>query len=117
MTIRYRKLDANGDYVLGRRDNFWIDEPEAVAQSIQTRLGLWTGQWFLDLDEGTDYAGSILGFSQASTRDFAFRTRILDTLGVNEITTFGSNLGADRALTVVSSVQTLFGPVTINVNL
>ncbi|WP_083331557.1 hypothetical protein [Brucella inopinata] len=39
--MRYRKLDENDDYVFGGNlASFFIDQPEAPAQAVKTRLML-----------------------------------------------------------------------------
>ncbi len=59
---RVRKLDANRDYSFGQGNiNFWINSPFGVAQNVETRLGLWEGEWFLDKTRGTPYSQEILG--------------------------------------------------------
>lgn len=117
MTIRYRKLDAKGDYTFGRpvtEQEFWIDQQEAIQQAILTRLELFTGEWFLDLDSGTPYSSDVLGYVPTNVRDFAIRSRILDTLGVNSITAYSSEIDADRNCSITASVDTIYGVVAVN---
>lgn len=110
--MRYRPLSPTGDYTIGKP--FLIDSPDAVRQAIQTRLGLWTGQWFLDLEEGTPYSTDILGSDTESTRDLAIRTRILQTQGVDSIDEYNSSYDpTTRSFTVQAVVNTVFGPTTI----
>ena len=63
--MRYRRLDENHDYTFGKGlGNFLEDEvgnPEAVAQAIQTRLLLFTGEWWEDLRDGLPLWQKILG--------------------------------------------------------
>lgn len=107
--MRYRKLDANGDYVFGfGQQCFLIDSVEAVAQLIQTRLKLWTGEWFLDLNEGTPFATEILGRVPQKVADAAIRTRIAGTQGVVAIRKFQSSL-VGRRYSASMDVQTVFG--------
>lgn len=120
MTIRYRKLDVNGDYTFGQPpqiQEFWIDQQEAIQQALTTRLLLIAGEWFLDLDEGTPYNTEILGFVPPNVRDFAIRQRILDTIGVNTLTTYESKVSQDRVGTVTASVDTIYGSVALNINI
>jgi hypothetical protein len=99
--VRYRKLSATGDYSFGQGlANFWIDAPDGVAQSVQTRLGLWTGEWFLDSTEGTDYPNEVLGYSRG-LYDTTLKNRILGTNGVTALVEYSSVVDpATRALSV-----------------
>ena len=40
--MRYRKLDANGDYTFGSGSSCFISDHDAVVQAIVTRLKLWS---------------------------------------------------------------------------
>lgn len=113
--MRYRTLDANGDYTFGQNNsNFLVDSPEAVAQAIQTRLKLIQGEWFLDQTAGTPYYTDILGAGTESTRDLAVQTVILETQGVTEIADYASYLDpSSREFTVAAVVNTQYGQVTI----
>lgn len=118
--MRYRRLDANGDYSFGQgQANFLINSPAAVAQAVKTRLLLSTGEWFLDKDEGTPYATDVLGRNTQSKRDVAIRNRILGTPGVTGLASYTSSVdAAARKFSVVAVVDTEFGrtgpiPVTL----
>lgn len=111
--MRYRALDANGDYTFGQSAaNFLVNNSLLVAQAIRTRLLLMQGEWFLDKTEGTPYSTQILGKGTRSLYDQAIKTRILGTQGVNQIVNYSSNLN-NRVLTVNALVNTIFGPVTV----
>jgi hypothetical protein len=109
--MRYRALDANGDYSGGRGSgNFLINSPACVAQSVLTRLKLWQGQWFLDVTEGTPWLQSILGKTTKQAYDLAIRARVLATNGVTGIASYSSTLNTvTRALTVTMTIDTQFG--------
>lgn len=116
--MRYRKLDANGDYSFGSRTGqFLVDSKEAVAQAVLTRLRLIAGEWFLDVNEGTPYFPKIMGHNTAGTRDFAIRERILGTQGVKEIVNYASAITPARQLTVSALVKTIYGVVDITTTL
>lgn len=77
-----------------------------------TRLALWTGEWFLDLLEGTPYATQVLGENTKPTYDQALQERIIETPGVTAITEYVSILQG-RALYVSATISTLYGATTI----
>lgn len=112
--MRYRALDENGDYSFGQgQGNFLVNSPACVAQAVNTRLLLLTGEWFLDVTDGTPYAEKILGKSNQLTRDAAIRARILGTPNVTEIVEYASSVDAARALAVTATINTAFGQTTV----
>ncbi len=113
--VRYRALDASGDYTFGQNGvNFLVNSPEAVAQAIITRLGIATGEWFLDITFGTPYNTEILGAGTNSTYDAALQSVILGTDGVTELVSYSSTRDpVTRAVTVTSRVNTLYGAVSV----
>lgn len=115
--MKYRKLSADGgDYSFGNgRADFWIDVPEAVAQSVQTRLFLFRGEWFLDSTEGTGWRTNVLGKYTSSTRDPEIRRRILGTQGLRSIITYSSALDRNtRAFSVDARIDTVYGVANIS---
>ena len=111
--MRYRALSATGDHQFGRAGIFLTNSPEAVRQAVQTRLSLWTGEWFLDLQEGTPYEELILGFNNQGLRDQIIKERVLETQGVDEITDYQSVKSADRRLAISITINTVYGQTTI----
>jgi hypothetical protein len=111
--MRYRKLDASGDYTFGTGRAFHVNSPDAVAQAISTRLKLWRREFFGDTSDGTPYLQDVLG--KQRNPDVAVKQRILGTPDVTEIRTFASAYeGNTRRLTINATVQTRYGTVTIN---
>ncbi|AOK62008.1 hypothetical protein WM29_23045 [Burkholderia ubonensis] len=113
--MRYRKLDADGDYVFGGGDaDFFVNVPEAVAQAVQTRLRLLRGEWFLDTTVGMPWATDVLGKYTSGIYDAAIRQCILGTQGVTEITSYSSSVDPEtRALTVSATINTIYGTTTV----
>lgn len=109
--MRYRRLDAQGDMVFGQQQaDFLIDVPQAVAQAVHTRLQLQLGAWFLDITDGMDWKGKVLGNRTDFVRDATIRERVLTTTGVTEID--GYNSGADpnlRAFAAQMTLNTIYG--------
>jgi len=118
--MRYRALDANGDYQFMGTSPFLINTPEAVAQAVLTRLRLMTNEWFLNSKEGLAKE-RILGYGTAMTRDLAIKRRILDTAApdgtalVTRLRKYYSTV-ENRNFKVVASIDTIYGPANINLN-
>ena len=116
--MRYRELDANGDYQFAGSSPFLVNSPQAVAQAVLTRLKLFTEEWFLDKTEGLDLK-RILGYRTATTRDLAVKRRILDTTDsagtslVVRLTKYYSTV-ENRRFRVVATIDTIYGPATID---
>lgn len=111
--MRVRKLDSDGDMNLGHGDSdFYDSTPEGVAQCVKTRLSLWRGSWFLNIEDGTPWIQSILGKSTAA--DAVIRARILDTPGVKEITGFESISDPDeRSYRFTVRISTIYGDTSL----
>ncbi|MGK2829253.1 hypothetical protein ACSI5F_03990 [Ralstonia pseudosolanacearum] len=109
--MRYRKLDANGDYSWGHQQgDFYRDQAEAVAQAVKTRLGLTLGEWFLDVTDGMPWNTQVLGKYTKAQYDGAIQDRILGTQGVTEIVSYASTLDTQaRTLTVTVTINTQYG--------
>jgi hypothetical protein len=110
--MRYRQLDAQGDYTVGLP--FLVNSPQCVAQSIKTRLKLWQGEWFLDNTAGTPWRQSILG--RSANPDAFIKQAILGTQGVTALVSYNSSLSG-RVLTVSGVVNSLFSQVPFSVSL
>ncbi|WP_435948314.1 hypothetical protein [Dryocola sp. BD586] len=114
--MKYRK-EIDNDYAFGRGDAaFLVDNAQAVAQAVRTRLCLWRGQWFLDVNEGTPYAQAVLGKQAPDVYTLAIRDRISGTQGVKAITAFNTqNKNSNRRLTFSVTLDTIYGEVTVDV--
>lgn len=110
--MRYRKLSPTGDFVFGTGAPFLSDSAKAVAQAVATRMRLYAGEWFLDKREGLDQ-GRVLGYGTQSTRDREIQQRILGTPGALRLTTYSSSMEG-RAFRVVATLETIYGPTTID---
>lgn len=116
-TFSVRTLDANGDMLFGDSlGNFLSDSPSAVGQCIQTRLLLFQGEWFLNLQDGTPWFQQIIGKFPQPLSDAAIRRVILETPYVLSLSNYASHVDPrTRALTVSCDVQTAFGQTTVYV--
>lgn len=113
--MKYRKLDADGDYTLGTGGDFLQNSPETVAQAVKTRLALWQGEWFLDASDGMPWNQQVLGKRNGRNPDAAIRQRILTTPGVQSIASYSSQYdGETRAFVVQCTINTQYGQTTIS---
>lgn len=111
--MKVRKQDAAGDYVLGTPDDFYTNTPDAVAQALQTRLELYTGEWFVDVKDGMPWRTDVLGKYTASTYDTVLKQRALGTPGVRAILDYRSTFdGATRRLSYFFALDTIYGTAT-----
>jgi hypothetical protein len=120
--MKYRKLTSTGDYSFGQSAaNFYVDEPLVVGQSVQTRLELWEGEWYLDKNEGTPWSQEVFGTRSNPTYDMAIQARILETTGVTRLVSYSSSLGGNgaRGLVVRAQIVTEFSSdaITVEANL
>jgi len=117
--MRYRKLDANGDYTFGQGSgNFYQDQPEAVAQAVLTRLRLIQGEWFLDITAGTPYNSKVLGAGTIGSYDLAIQDVILNTPGVLSIVDYNSGVNPENRQALINcTIDTKFGKTTVATNL
>lgn len=117
--MKYRKLDANGDYVLGRGNaGFLIDSPEAVVQAVITRLRLAAGEWFLNITEGVPYLTDILGYGNMLKYDFVIQETIKNTQGVSNVDQYASYYNSQtRKVTITATISTIYGSTTIGATL
>lgn len=112
--MKYRKLDANGDYTLGTGADFYVNSPDAVGQAVLTMLRLFTNEWFLDLSDGTPWRTEVLGKYTQKTFDTVIKQRILASQGVSAILDYTSEFdGETRKLNVTALINTIYGVTTV----
>lgn len=114
----YRRLDDNGDFILGGGDSEFLSDVEAVAQAIITRIKLLQQEWWENLIEGTPLWQRILGSpaGEASIKaiDSILIKRIIDTQKVNEVKSYESSFDPQtRKYTFQATVNTEYGIVEI----
>lgn len=98
----------------GQKDYF-KDQVEAVVQSVQTRLLLWRGEYYIDKSEGTPYQDEVLGKGTEASSLRAIQDRILETPGVVRLISFDANQDSEtRHATFTVEIETEYGEATIN---
>jgi hypothetical protein len=127
--MRYRKLDSTGDMQFGHSSaDFWHNVPEAVGQSVMTRLLLFRGEWFLDITEGTPWGGfplnqsvvdqgEILAEHTALSRDAALRERVIGTPGSVAIYDYDSHFDFNtRDFSAAMLIDTVYGGLALSID-
>lgn len=111
MTVRL--LDENGDIVTsGVQFTSGVTE---IAQTIQTRLRLFQGEYFRNINDGTPWFQSILDKNTpTANKNAALRNRILRTDGVVQLTSFETDFDiTTRKFTVSAGVLTTYGQTSL----
>lgn len=114
---RTRRLDSNGDPVISGK--VWIYDIEAVAQTIDTRLKLFAGEYWRDVTDGTPWIENILTKNNRTntlqSKITILKERILQTGGVISILEWTTDFSyTSRNLSVIATVLTEFGVLNIN---
>lgn len=115
MTVR--KIDpVTGDIVTSGQQ--FITGQEEIAQTIQTRLRLFLGEYFRDITDGTPWFETILGKNaNRNAAEAALRNRIATSPGVIRLTSFSFDVDpVTRKASVSAGVLTSYGIVSVEYN-
>lgn len=116
--LRYRKLNAAGDMVLGDGPGSFYTGVEAIRQAIETRLKLLQGEWWERPGEGLPLYQQMLGRrmtqAQQELMDLLITERIMDTRGVIAVTDAQSEY-ENRRYHYSARVRTEYGDTTLEV--
>ena len=114
MTVR--ALDEDGDIVT--HGTQFIHEREEVAQTIRTRLALFLGEYFRNINEGTPWYEQILGkFVSLDVVEAILRARIANTPEVIRILSFATDFDLDaRKYSLSAVVLTKYGELEASFN-
>lgn len=115
--MRYRKLAGGDDYSFGNgQQDFYRDVPEAVGQACKTRLMLWLGEWFLDVDDGTLWVQGVLGKHSEAQANTTIQDRAAGTQGLTQISNYTSEIEPNaRAFQAQFDIDTIYGPTEVQV--
>lgn len=102
---------------MGRGQAHFVNDLEAVAQAIATRLKLFTGEWWENRQAGTPVFQSMLGTTNARRGEIVallLKQRILSTPYVTRVTNVQTSFDAGtRAFRFSAQVETAFGALTV----
>lgn len=106
-----RRLDDKGDIVTSGR-HFAYDKEE-IGINILTRLRLFRGENFRDIEDGTPWFQDVLLKSpEISVVSQVIKSRILETQGVAQIVEFSINQEQTRTLSIEAQILTDSGELT-----
>ncbi len=113
MTVRL--LDENGDIVTSGTQ--FTSGALEVAQTVQTRLRLYLGENFRNIQDGTPWWESILGKEGTlSSKEAIIKNRIIRTDGVTKILSFETDFDiSTRAYSVKVGILTKYGETDLTV--
>lgn len=116
--MRYRKVTEDGDFSFGASElDYLRDVPEAVGRAAQSRLLLFLGEWFLDVEEGTPYFISILGKHSQAEADATIQDRVINTQGMVGIENYASEVDpVNRRMSAAMDINTIYGPSTLDIS-
>lgn len=106
-----RALDLDGDWVFGKgtqnyRRNVW-----QVGQRICTHIRSWYRNCFFDMEAGIDW-GNLLGYYTTSKKIAqSVRYQIHSIEEITNINDLSLNLDENRRLSLIYSVDTIYGVV------
>lgn len=117
--LRYRRLDENGDMLLGVGEAGWLSGLDAMRQLISTRLRSIEGEWWEGDPTAIPYLTEVIG-APATERnrqiiDLMVIGRIMDTVGVDSISDITSTFSG-RSYSFSCTVHTIYGDTTAEVN-
>lgn len=106
-----RTLNSNHDIFSQNGRVSFIQTVDEVAQHIKTRLLLFLGEWFLDVEEGTPWFEQIfIKPADVVQVEVIIKNRILQTENVKELLTFDLEFNTvTRALSITFSCNTVYG--------
>jgi hypothetical protein len=102
-----RAFDSEGDYAI----NSFISESPATIQAVATRLRLFLGEWFLNLNDGVPWFQQVfVKPARLSEVDRIIRDTITETEGVEVIDEFDLNFDPNtRKLSCSFKATTIYG--------
>lgn len=85
-----------------------VSDAHAVGQHVRQRLKTFSGEWFLDAEAGVPWLDDILGRGyDAALAEAIIKAEILQTHGVEEITSFSVSFDDERRELRAASITVL----------
>lgn len=111
-------LDLEGDLLIENYDLKLIDELDQIIQNVSIRLRFFLGEWFLDNEAGIPYYEDFFIKAPNQIRiESLIKEEILNTEGINEITSFESDFDSSlRTFSVNFSATADEGEIEVEVS-
>lgn len=112
--MKYRKLDNTSDYSFGSGLTDFVENKEAIAQAIKTKILLFYGEWWEQIDDGIPMFQSILGAYDTETVKLASNRLVIDRIqqvdGVTKVSEAKTDV-IGRKLYLSYRVDTIYGQI------
>ena len=117
-TITYRQL-INNEPQWGQGQANFLSDRDAVAQAVITRLKLFEGEWWADLQDGTPYWQNILGSSGSDSNVKVITQLLIDRIRNTPYVIGTDNVqssfdAASRTYKFSCTVNTQFGAIAVS---
>ena len=107
--MRFRAIDANGDWVFGKGRNSYLRDTDALMMNIKTRLLEFLNDCFWDMDKGIDW-WTLLGGKNLKKILVDVQRTILRSYQVKRIVNLDYTL-TNRSLFISVTVEFLNGEI------
>ena len=115
--LRYRKLDEDGDMMLGAVEPPMLNKLEAMPQLIRTRLLTFEGEWW-ESNDGLPLFTEILGRPRSEddrlSAELAIINHLTETVGIIAVYDVASEFIPTRGFRFQGRVKTVYGDVEVN---
>lgn len=116
--MKYRKLTPDFDYKFGENLNNFLTDKDAVAQAIRTKLYLFYGEWWEQIDDGNLLVRDVLGQINSEVLKQTASSIIEETIMEVKDVISVSNIVVDydrRSFKINAEVNTKYDSVLIEV--
>lgn len=111
-----KAINGDNDIYISNGSFATVDGRNEVAQLTTTRLRSFLGEWFLNTSTGVNYYGIVFATPiDLAAIDNEFRSIIINTTGVNELTSYSSTVdSAARLLKIEFTATSIYGQVSVS---
>lgn len=106
--MRFRTLDENHDWQIGRGKNDYASDSLAVSYDLKTKILSWLNDCFFSMDSGLNWQKFLGGKVQKSEIDSAIKNQIVFTKEIAELVYFDSSV-MNRKYTCTARCKTIYG--------